>query len=190
MNFIGTKQLETERLILRKATFNDAIDAFNNWCSSDVVSKYVMWEKHKSLEETKLVYSKWMDAYKEMDTFRWVVLLKETKELIGSIDVSKKFLNFGTCEIGYCYGEKFWNHGSATEIFKRVIEFLFEEVDADIIVGEHMSNNPASGKVMMKAGLKYETKLRCRVNDKFGEKNDLIVYSITKGEYYKEKCNG
>ena len=46
MKNIGTKKLETERLILRKLTKEDAEQAYLNWCSSDEVSKYVMWEKH------------------------------------------------------------------------------------------------------------------------------------------------
>lgn len=53
-----------------------------------------------------------------------------------------------------------------------------------------MDNNPASGRVMEKSGLKYETRLRARINDKMGRKNDLIVYSLTKEEYEKEKQNG
>ena len=53
-----------------------------------------------------------------------------------------------------------------------------------------MDNNPASGRVMAKSGLKYETKLRERINDKMGRKNDLIVYSLTKKEYFEEKQNG
>ena len=46
-----------------------------------------------------------------------------------------------------------------------------------------MSNNPASGKIMEKAGLKYETTLRSRCLDKDNIRNDLLVYSLTKDEY-------
>ena len=47
-----------------------------------------------------------------------------------------------------------------------------------------MSNNPASGKVMEKVGMKYEGTLRSRVTDKDNIRNDLISYSITKEEYF------
>ena len=190
MKFIGTKTLETDRLILRRATLADADAAYQSWCTSDVVSKYVMWEKHKSIEETRAIYAKWLEAYQDLDTYRWIAELKDTGEVIGTIDISKKFLPYGTCEVGYCYAEKYWSQGYGTEILTRVIKFLFEECDADIIVGEHMDNNPASGRVMAKSGLKYETKLRERINDKMGRKNDLIVYSLTNKEYFEEKQNG
>ncbi len=53
---IGTKRLETTRLILRKATTNDATNAYRNWCNNDKVAKYVTWTKHKNIEETKELY--------------------------------------------------------------------------------------------------------------------------------------
>ena len=40
LNDIGTVQLETERLILRKAVVDDYIDVYNNWTSIEEVSKY------------------------------------------------------------------------------------------------------------------------------------------------------
>ena len=190
MKFIGTKTLETDRLILRKVTAADAIKAYQNWCSNDNVARHVAWEKHKNVDETQKLYSLWEEEYQDPKTFRWIVELKDNGEVIGTIDVSKKFLQFGTCEIGYCYGEKFWGQGYGTEALKRVMEYLFKEADADVVWAEHMTLNPASGKVMAKAGLKYETILHKRVNDKSGHKDDLIVYYLTKEDYLKEQQNG
>lgn len=186
MKYLGTKELETERLFLRRATKEDSVEAYNNWCNSDIVDKYVLWKQHESQEVTFNLYSEWEKQYEEPTTFRWIVGLKDTNELIGTIDVSKKFLKFGTCEIGYCYGEKFWNKGYATEALKAVIKYLFEECDAELVCAEFMDNNPASGKVMAKAGLKYEGLLRSRVIDKLNRRNDLLSYSITKEEYFNQ----
>ena len=113
--------------------------------------------------------------------------IKKNKEVISTIDVSTKFLQYGTCEIGYCYGDEFWNKGYATESLKAVIKYLFEEADAELICAEYMSNNPASGKVMEKSGMKYEGILRSRVVDKDNKRNDLISYSITREEYFNSK---
>lgn len=190
MKLIGTKELETDRLILRKIKLEDYKKAYNNWCSNDNVSRYVVWNTHKDEEETKELFEIWVEDYKNLDTFRWIVELKDTKELIGTIDVvNKKILKYDSCEIGYCYGEKYWNNGYATEALKRVIKFLFEEVDAYIIFADHLSNNPSSGKVMQKSGMKFDGKLRQRFLDKDGIRNDLLCYSITKEEYFKEKNN-
>lgn len=187
MKYIGTRNLETERLILRRLTKEDAKEAFNNWCNSDNVSKYVLWEKHKDVSVTEKLYEMWEKEYEDLTTYRWIVQIQETNELIGTIDVaSKKLLPYGTCEIGYCYGEKYWGQGYATEALKAVIKFLFEECDADTIFADYLSNNPASGKVMKKAGMTFEGILRSRIIDKDNTRNDLGCYSITKDEYFNK----
>lgn len=184
MKYIGTKELETERLILRKVKKEDAEQAYQNWCNSSEVSKYVLWEKHNSIDITKKLYEFWENEYENLNVYRWIVQTKDTNELIGTIDVSPKgLIKYGACEIGYCYGEKYWGNGYATEALKAVIKFLFEECDANVVFAEHMSNNTASGKVMQKAGMKYEGVLRNRIIDKDNNLNDLISYSITKEEY-------
>ena len=188
MKHIGTKELGTKDLILRKVTKEDAKNAYYNWCSSEVVSKYVTWTKHKNQEETEKLYEMWEKEYEDLTTYRWIVEERKTKEVIGTIDIpSKKWLLYDTCEIGYCYGEKYWNKGYATQALKRVVEFLFEEVEAEVIFADHMSNNPASGCVMKKSGMKYDGTLRGRIIDKDGVRNDLVSYSITKEEYFKNK---
>lgn len=181
---LGTKELETERLILRRLTVKDAEIAFKNWCNSDIVDKYVLWKKHEDIGVTRKQYQKWEEEYEDLNTYRWIVELKSNHDLIGTIDVATKFLRFGACEIGYCYGDKFWNKGYATESIKAVIKYLFEECGADTIFAEHMINNPASGKVMEKAGMKFEGVLKSRVIDKENKRNDLVSYAITREDYF------
>lgn len=186
MKNLGTKTLETERLILRKINENDYKSAFENWCNSDKVEKYVTWNKHRDPLETKDLYDKWILGYDDT-TYRWIIELKSNNDVIGTIDISKKFLSSSTCELGYCLSDKYWNLGIMTEAIKEVIRFLFEECEAETIWAEYLENNPASGKVMQKSGMKYEGTLRKRVVDKQNIRNDLHVYSILKAEYYLEK---
>lgn len=81
---------------------------------------------------------------------------------------------------------KWWGKGYATEAFKRVIKFLFEEVEVETIYAEHLEANPASGRVMEKCGLTYEGTLRGIILDKISKKNeDIKSYSITREEYFK-----
>lgn len=53
MNAVGTKTIETERLILRKMQKKDAELIYKNWTSDKNVSKYVTWDTHKSVKDTK-----------------------------------------------------------------------------------------------------------------------------------------
>jgi len=68
-----------------------------------------------------------------------------------------------------------------SEALTKVIDYLLNEVGFELIEAKHLLDNPASGRVMEKAGMKYETTLRKRFIDKVTkERIDLKVYSITK----------
>ena len=186
MNKIGTKELETERLILRRIKAQDYLDGYNNWCSNPNVAKYTNWETHKNSEETKELFKMWEKQYEDLGTFRWVVINKETGDLMGTIDVvdsGKESNDEDVVEIGYCYGEKFWKNGYGTESLKAVIKFLFEEVGVKVIFARYLNQNPGSGRVMAKSGMKYEGTQRGRFIDKDGIRNDIITYSILREEY-------
>ena len=183
MNFIGTMPIETDRLILRRIREGDYRQAYKNWCSQEEVTSFVTWFIHKSEEETKKLFDAWIKAYDSPDTFRWIVELKDTNELIGSIDVVDE-IEYGVCEIGYCYGKDYWGQGYGSEALKAVIKYLFDQAEADTICARFMIDNPASGAVMKKAGMTFEGVLRSRMVDKKGGRQDIGIYSITRDDHY------
>lgn len=180
----NTKTLETERLILRKFNIEDAEGMFNNWATDSETNKFLSWPLHSNVDETKSVISKWISNY-ESGSYNWIVETKDTHEVIGSICEEGKSVKHKTISLGYCYGSKYWNKGYASEVLRRVIEYLLTEQDFYLVEANHRSSNPASGRVMEKAGMKYEGFLRKRVVDKEGNRNNLLVYSILENEYYE-----
>jgi ribosomal-protein-alanine N-acetyltransferase len=90
------------------------------------------------------------------------------------------------CEIGYCIGRKFWNRGIVTEAFLAIIEFAFKDVGFIRITGRHDVENPASGRVMEKCGLKYEGTLRKINKNSTGVLVDCKYYSILKEEWVEK----
>ena len=186
MNDVGTVTLETDRLILRRIKESDADEAFKNWTNDPKVTRYITWDPHGNVEVTKKLFKDWEDRYNEPYTYKWVVYVKELDQIIGTIDIVDKKVVNKTCEIGYCYGSKFWNKGYGTEALKKVLEFLFNTVGFELIEIKHQEENSASGRIMQKAGLKYETTLRERILDKETKKRaNLVIYSLTKDEYNK-----
>ena len=173
------KKLETERLILRKFKIEDAEGMYYGWATDPNCNKYLSWELHKNIEETKEIIQKWIDEY-EVGSYNWIVEIKSTHEIIGSICVvhnNKEDLN---CEVGYCYGSKYWGNGYATEALRKVIEYLLNYCNYHLVEACHISGNPASGRVMQKAGMKQDAILRDRkMNKHTKELNDEIIYSIT-----------
>ena len=176
---VGSKIIETERLILRKIEIDDVLQVYDNWCSDKLVSKYVTWDSHETVEQTKEYIKYKVDLYEHNYRFDWVVCLKETNELIGEIDAVKTSVNYNLVELGYWFGSRFWNKGYATEALKAVIDYLKNVAKVEKITACHISTNPASGRVMQKAGMTYDATLEGYVVDKnTKERADLIYYSF------------
>ena len=180
---LGTQRIETERLILRKFVIEDAEGMFNNWASDTETCKMLSWDAYKNKEEAFLIINNWIKEYESPFRYNWIVELKETGEVIGNICNIKCYVTHETCEVGYCYGSKYWGNGYASEALRAVIEFLIKEVGFRLVEAKHASENPASGKVMEKAGMKQDAVLRARRINKYTKRiNDLIMYSILKEE--------
>lgn len=185
MNLLGTKTLETERLILRKYELTDSLDMYNNWGTDPKCNKYLPWELHKNIEETESIITSWIDKYNE-ENFNWIIELKEEKNAIGGINIVRLNKKNSICEIGYCIGSKFWNKGYTTEALNKVLDYLFNECDLYLIEADHTKSNIASGKVMEKCRMTKECELRNRAyNRETKQLENLVVYSITKEEYNK-----
>ncbi len=181
MEHKGTKQLETERLILRKFRIEDAEDMFNNWASDPEVTKFMTWEPYVNVDDVRGYIESCID-YADEKCYNWIIEYKQTGKAIGSISVVEIREDTACANVGYCIGRKYWHKGVTTEAFNRVIKFLFEEVGLNRIEATHDVNNPHSGGVIKKCGLKYEGTLR-----KAGLNNqgicDMSIYSILKKEY-------
>lgn len=188
---IGTKTIETERLILRPFALKDAQDMFNNWTNDAKVTEFLSWQPHKSIKETKKLLVKWRLSYHKKRVYHFAIELKEIGQVIGTISVvnSKDSWYNGDKaivekEIGYALGQNWWSRGIMTEALSAVIKFLFDNTDTTRITAKHSDENPASGKVMKKAGMIYEGTLRQYHTSNHGVEN-CCVYSILRTELQK-----
>ena len=147
-------ELETERLKLVPWKMEYSQNMYDNWARDKEVTKYLTWELHKNIEETKQVVMNWIGEA----NYNWAITLKDKDEAIGSIAVVNRVDKNFKCEIGYCLSRKYWKQGIMTEALKKVIEFLFSEGYFNIVL-KHAVENVASGKVMQKAGMTYAGRL-------------------------------
>ena len=104
------------------------------------------------------------------------------KELIGAIGIEPcRDVNRYACELGYWLAEPFWGKGISTSVVKIFIKYVFEYYDLIKIFAYVFSSNPASGRVLEKAGFKLEGNLRNQIV-KNGNVLDQLVYGILKEE--------
>ena len=176
----GTVTIETPRLILRKARMEDAEPMFRNWANDAEVTKFLTWPAHGSIEVSERVLASWVDGNQKDDYYQWMIVLKEINEPIGSIMAST--VGRAKCaHIGYCIGRQWWHQGIMSETLKAVMDFLFDAVGYHRVEAMHDPNNPHSGGVMKKCGMKYEGTLRQADRNNQGI-CDASYYGILKSE--------
>ena len=110
------------------------------------------------------------------------ITLRGAGELVGAINVLGVSKQNSHGEMGYWIGTPYWNQGYCTEAARALIRFSFDTLGLHRVFAHHLGRNPASGRVMAKAGMRYEGTLRehTRKNDLF---EDLPVYGILASEF-------
>ena len=175
-------RLETERLLLRSVTSNDAPEMYQNWLSDPEVARYLTFPAHTSVEQTQEVVDKHFLYQEGGSNTYFVVQLKDSGSLIGSIGLKNEGQNTGT--IGYCFGKAFWNKGYATESCKAIVRFAFGDKGFRKVTAVHSENNMPSGKVLKKAGLKKEGYLKAEYVNGQGEPQNVYTYGLTADAYF------
>lgn len=80
-------------------------------------------------------------------------------------------------ELGYWLGRAWWNLGIASEAARAVLQFGFDQLGLNRIDAHHLARNPASGRVLLKAGMLREGLLRQHAR-KWGEFHDVVLYGV------------
>lgn len=183
MKPVGTKTIETHRLILRPFRVEDAPAMFRNWAHDSDVTEYLTWPPHADEQATAALLARWVKETGENPFyFQWAIELKTLGEPIGSISVVNTNERTESAEIGWCIGKQWWGQGVMPEAGAAVFAFLFDEVGLNRIEAKHDVRNPKSGRVMQKLGMTCEGTLRQAGRSNAGL-SDLAVYSLLREEY-------
>ncbi|MDB4089115.1 GNAT family N-acetyltransferase [Flavobacteriales bacterium] len=162
--------IETERLKLRDFKISDAFSFFHLNLDEEVM-KYTGDVTFDSVEETEIFLNNYSD-YERNGFGRWTVVRKEDNEILGWCGLKKR--QDGVIDIGYRFHKKFWNKGYATESARACLNYGFEVLNLEEIIGNTDRENLASIKVLEKIGLKFWK------NDKYDGINDSVQYIILK----------
>lgn len=162
--------LETDRLMLRPITLDDAEDLFEY--ASDPENTKHTFPTHKSIEETEWVIS---NLFMSSPLGNFAIELKENGKMIGTCDLrvneSEK-----SAELAYAINKKYWGNGYAPEAAKKLLELAFQDLKIERLWAKFSSENPASGRVMEKIGMEKEGILR-HTKNLCGDFVDQVIYS-------------
>ncbi len=168
------KQLETERLILKKWTFDDVDDLYD-YGKSHLVGPSAGWKPHKSKDESKKIIKMFIDAD---DTL--AITLKNTGKVIGGIGLHKtnpveSIAHLNQREIGYVLHPDYWGNGYVPEAVERLKKYAFNELDLDLLWCGHYDFNMKSKRVVEKCGFIYQF-TREKVLEKLDNKRVHMLY--------------
>lgn len=85
-------------------------------------------------------------------------------------------------ELGYWLGVPYWGQGYATEAAREMLRYGFEDLGLHRIFASHFSHNPASGRILVKLGMRYEGCQREHLR-KWDEFVDSELYGILRQEW-------
>jgi RimJ/RimL family protein N-acetyltransferase len=149
--------IETERLLLREMRLSDAEDLFEMDANPNV--HQYLWNKPLTNITEVIDYILLVqEQYKTNKIGRFVVILKETKELIGwaGLKYNRDMVNnkVDFYDIGYRLNEKFWGKGYASEASIAWLQYGFNEMKIEVMEAAAHTDNIASNTILKKIGMK------------------------------------
>ena len=183
MVFPELRTLETERLILRKLTIEDVPAYYERLGSSEAVTRYMLFQPHQDIAESAASIQKVLLRYEAGRCYRWGIALGTDDSIIGMIELLRFDEESECCSFAYMIAERFWGQGYGTEALKAAFDFAFRQMQIRSIVADHMSENPASGAVMRKAGMSFVQTIP-HAYEKNGRQHNAEQYRITQEEWF------
>jgi ribosomal-protein-alanine N-acetyltransferase len=173
--------LTTERLVLRPLALTDAPD-IQRLIAAREIALNTLTIPHPYPEGGAEAWIAKQTARAENDQgVPFAITRREDGALMGDIGLVVDFTN-ERAEIGYWIGVPFWGHGYGTEAARAVIAYGFGTLGLNRIFGIIFTRNAASGRVLEKAGMKFEGVHR-KHDKKWGELLDVAVYAILREEW-------
>ncbi|MBN3526741.1 GNAT family N-acetyltransferase [Paenibacillus apiarius] len=173
--------LETDRLRLRQLRAEDAQELYH-YFSQDEVTQYYDLESFVEMRQAEELIANWNRRYEEQQGIRWGITYKPDDVIIGTCGFHNWFKDHRKAEIGYELTPEYWRQGIMTEAIAQVMKFGFEEMGLHRIEAFIDPDNISSRKLLEKAGLREEGRLRECFYEK-GQFVDAVIFSILKREF-------
>lgn len=176
MEHVGTLQVETERLLLRKFALSDSeeiVSGFRNQKEFLYFANKVVVSLQEQNDYLKIIQEK----YKEADYYNWLITLKKTNQIIGAVNFVVNSKN-DSVRVNYAIDNRFTGNGYMTEALMAVKTFSFDKIKVNRFEGGCAVENIASRKVMEKCGLVLEGTMKSYIKLADGY-HDMLMFAET-----------
>lgn len=179
MNHLGTIELVTQRLKLRRIKESDALEIYEGLRNQEEFLYYTHKEKITLQEEIDSL--KGIDEkYKNKDYYNWLITQISDGKIVGMINL--RVMEINECvEFNYAIDKRYTKRGYMSEALKCIIDFALNKMKVNRIQGGCSVKNIASKTVMEKCGMEYEGTLKNYLILKDGY-HDMHMYSLINKE--------
>jgi RimJ/RimL family protein N-acetyltransferase len=155
------EHFETARLYARPPRLEDAEAAFVAYAADPEVTRYLAWTPHRDVSTVGVFFGAsahhWRTTSGLEGHYPWLLFLRDTDELVGSISVE---LAEHSALFGYVLARSRWGQGLTTEALRHLVDWALGEPRIFRAWAVCDVENPASARVMEKAGMTREGVLR------------------------------
>jgi ribosomal-protein-alanine N-acetyltransferase len=169
--------LQTERLRIRPYSEAD-IPELVRLIGAREVAATTLRIAHPYSEQDARAF---LELAKEPDKLWLAITLRADERQIGGIGLRVE-LQHQHAELGYWLGVSYWSQGYATEAASEVLRYGFEDLALHRIFASHFKQNPASGKILKKIGMRHEGSQREHLR-KWNQFVDSELYGILRREW-------
>jgi [ribosomal protein S5]-alanine N-acetyltransferase len=173
--------LTTDALLLRTLRAEDA-DAVTELAGAHAVADTTATVPHPYSRAMAEQFIAWRSAPRDGDASAvWAIERRADARFVGVISLEHD-AELAAAEIGYWVGVPYWGQGIATEACHAVVDHGLGRLALARLHASHLVRNPASHRVLEKAGLRTEGILR-RAMRKWDRLEDLCHHSILPDEW-------
>jgi len=169
-------KLETERLALRPININDKVEIFA-YRSDQKTNKYQSWIP-KTIGDVETFIKKNAEQINEPETwFQFLIIEKNSQKVVGDLGVHFWDKENKQVEIGCTLNKNYQKKGYATESVRKVVDYLFTELNKHRIITSIDPNNESSIRLVERIGFRKEAHFveSIFVNGKWV---DDLIYSL------------
>jgi len=150
--------LQTARVTLRRPRLSDAEAVFERYASDPEVTHYLGWPRHRSVEDSRGFVRYALDGWETGRDLPYLAFAREDGRLLGSTGLH--FETPARAFTGYMLARDAWGRGLATEMASAMAALAFSDPQLHRFFAYCHADNPASARVMEKAGMQREGVLR------------------------------
>lgn len=181
MNHMGTKTIESERLLLRRFHLDDAHAMHQRWAGDYQLNAHMSWRTHDTVRESERVIKNWQVKYAKRKFYHWCVEVKATHAVIGEIYVRRLHKKVDGVELEFCINDAYQLDSLTAEACRIVIHFLFNQVQVKRIECNMPTSDVDKQRFVEALGFQHEGRKRFGVKTNHGL-DDLELYSLLRGE--------